>query len=275
MNKSPCFPMYPSDFYGDPKVRIMSSDAKAYYALLLMNMWDYDTQYSMPSDDATIAKILEINLEKWMKLREEIFLCFTEKNGRIISRRLKQEKDKQVKYRITQSNKGKLGGRPHKAVALPELNHGKPVVKPPNPNPNPNPKLQSATFILPNWIPIETWQSYLEVRTKKRAAKTNNALNLIVKELEKIKRIHNQDPVEVLNKSIRSGWTDVYPLKADGGNGNGKHAHDTDQRGFKPPYRGSGRQPAELSADVLSDIAEADRLFKKTKAAGKGTENSG
>ena len=166
--------MYPSDFYGDPKVRIMSPDAKAYYALLLMNIWDYDTQYSMPSDDATIAKILEINLEKWMKLREEIFLCFTEKNGRITSHRLKQEKDKQVKYRKTQSDKGKLGGRPQKAVALPELNHGEPVVKPPNPNPNPNPKKDKKTYALD----FEAfYQAYPKKKAKDEAWKAWNKRN--------------------------------------------------------------------------------------------------
>lgn len=68
-------------------------------------------------------------------------------------------------------------------------------------------------FILPDWIPIETWQAYMEVRNKKKASKTPYALNLIVKELIKIKSQYNHDPIAVINKSIQSGWTDVYPLK--------------------------------------------------------------
>lgn len=83
-------------------------------------------------------------------------------------------------------------------------------------------KRDDAPFILPKWIPSEIWIAYLDVRAKKRAAKTTNALNLVIQELEKIKDLHNHDPVEVLKKSIRSGWTDVYPLKD--GNGNGQHA---------------------------------------------------
>lgn len=70
-----------------------------------------------------------------------------------------------------------------------------------------------ALFVLPDWIPEETWAAYMALREKKRAAKTTYALNLIVKELIKIKETHNHDPVTVLNKSIKNGWIDVYPLK--------------------------------------------------------------
>jgi len=74
-------------------------------------------------------------------------------------------------------------------------------------------KKKENDFVLPSWIPRETWEAYLEVRNKKRAAKTTYALNLIIKKLEKI-RLENKDyPVAVLNQSITGGWTDVYPLK--------------------------------------------------------------
>jgi len=75
-------------------------------------------------------------------------------------------------------------------------------------------------FVLPDWIPEETWKAYLEIRNKKKAAKTVYALNLVIKELQKIKKEHGHNPVDVLNKSIKSGWTDVYPLKDGGNNGN-------------------------------------------------------
>lgn len=74
-------------------------------------------------------------------------------------------------------------------------------------------KVADAPFVLPDYIPQETWKSYLEVRKKKKAAKTPYALNLVIKELEKIKSEYGHDPIAVLNKSITSGWSDVYPLK--------------------------------------------------------------
>ena len=79
-------------------------------------------------------------------------------------------------------------------------------------------KKPAAEFILPDWIPPETWDAYLLVRDKKRAARTPYAYNLVIKELLKIKKEYGQDPLTVLNKSITNGWTDVYPLK-DGSGG--------------------------------------------------------
>lgn len=74
-------------------------------------------------------------------------------------------------------------------------------------------KPSKELFLLPDYIPEETWTAYLEVRKKKRAAKTPYALNLVIKELERIQTEHGHDPIDVLNKSITSGWSDVYPLK--------------------------------------------------------------
>jgi hypothetical protein len=59
-----------------------------------------------------------------------------------------------------------------------------------------------------------------------------------------------------------------------GGSGNGKHTNDTYQRGSQPTYARGQRQPAELSADVLADIAEANRLAT-AKAADKGAKVTG
>jgi phage replication O-like protein O len=76
-------------------------------------------------------------------------------------------------------------------------------------------KDNSDAFVLPDWIPEETWKSFLSVRKKKKAADTKYAYDLIVSELIKIQEMHNHDPVDVLNKSIKSGWADVYPLKVN------------------------------------------------------------
>lgn len=77
----------------------------------------------------------------------------------------------------------------------------------------------SPGFVLPDWIPSEVWRAFLEIRKEKRAKATDYAHTLIILELEKIKKEHGHDPTEVLNKSIKAGWSDVYPLKGDRKNG--------------------------------------------------------
>ena len=101
-------------------------------------------------------------------------------------------------------------------------------------------KEKDTPFILPDYIPPETWKAYLAVRIKKRAAQTEFALGLIIQELEKIKKEHGHDPVKVLEKSIKSGWSDVYPLKEDG-------------NGSRTGFTGSSGQAAKKTGRAESD----------------------
>jgi len=121
-------------------------------------------------------------------------------------------------------------------------------------------------FVLPDWIPEETWKAYLEIRNKKKAAKTVYALNLVIKELQKIKKEHGHNPVDVLNKSIKSGWTDVYPLK-DGGNNGNKSA------GSFKKFSNSERS---LNPEVSerADAITREYLAKKAKGATGGSEEN-
>ncbi len=85
---------------------------------------------------------------------------------------------------------------------------------------------KEVIFTLPSWIPQETWEAYLEVRKKKRAADTPYALTLIIKELEKYK----PNSLAVLNQSIKSGWVDMYPLKENNnGTSSSKRNNITDR----------------------------------------------
>lgn len=67
---------------------------------------------------------------------------------------------------------------------------------------------------LPDWIPMASWNGYIEMRKKKRKEPTARAIELLVAELEKLRAV-GQDIAAVLDKSTVNGWTDVYPLKGD------------------------------------------------------------
>jgi len=71
-----------------------------------------------------------------------------------------------------------------------------------------------APFVLPDWIPVDAWAAFMEVRKSKKAKNTDYALSLLVKAMEKIKG-DGLDPLEALNNSIKAGWSDVYPPKGN------------------------------------------------------------
>ena len=73
-------------------------------------------------------------------------------------------------------------------------------------------KTAVPAFVLPDWIPEDTWAAYCKVRTGKKAKNEPHALGLIVKDLEQF-RAAGHDPVFILNNSIKSGWAGVFEPK--------------------------------------------------------------
>ena len=73
-------------------------------------------------------------------------------------------------------------------------------------------RADAQDFVLPDWVPADTWAAFMETRKTKKAKSTAYALRLIVKSLETF-RDAGHDPVAILNTSIKAGWSDVYPPK--------------------------------------------------------------
>lgn len=69
-----------------------------------------------------------------------------------------------------------------------------------------------VAFVLPDWIPLETWNAFLDMRKRIKKPATDFAKKLIIGKLEKFKT-NGQDVVAVLEKSITSGWQDVFEIK--------------------------------------------------------------
>lgn len=69
------------------------------------------------------------------------------------------------------------------------------------------------------WIPVEAWTGFVEMRRKMRAAMTIRAVELIVNQLQRL-RAEGFDAGEVLDQSTRNNWKDVYPLKGNTTHGN-------------------------------------------------------
>ena len=73
-------------------------------------------------------------------------------------------------------------------------------------------KATDVAFELPDWIPLETWNAFIDMRKRIKKPATDFAKKLIVGKLEKFKN-QGQDVVAILEKSITSGWQDVFELK--------------------------------------------------------------
>lgn len=70
----------------------------------------------------------------------------------------------------------------------------------------------ASPFLLPSWIPRESWDGYVAMRVKGKKPMTDRARDLVIAELEKL-RGQGHDVGKVLDRSTVKNWTDVYPLK--------------------------------------------------------------
>ena len=65
---------------------------------------------------------------------------------------------------------------------------------------------------LPEWMPMQLWADYLEMRKVKKASPTEKAIMLLIAKLDGW-RAKGHDPSEILSKSITSNWTDIFEPK--------------------------------------------------------------
>jgi DNA-binding transcriptional regulator YhcF (GntR family) len=67
---------------------------------------------------------------------------------------------------------------------------------------------------LPEWMPLEAWSGWLDMRRRIRKPATDRAVTLAIVELAKLKE-RGHDPAKVLDQSTLKGWTSFYPVRGD------------------------------------------------------------
>ena len=83
----------------------------------------------------------------------------------------------------------------------------------PSPSPLPIPKDNGAQAPLPDWVPVDSWAGYVEMRKKIRKPMTARAMALVLGKLEAL-RGTGSDPAVILDQSTANSWVDVYPPQA-------------------------------------------------------------
>lgn len=65
---------------------------------------------------------------------------------------------------------------------------------------------------LPDWLPQESWQGFVEMRQKIRKPMTPRAMGMILKKLEGFMQA-GQDVAAILDQSVVKSWQDVFPIR--------------------------------------------------------------
>lgn len=203
MSKDPAFLFYPNDYLGGTMG--MTHEMKGAYVDLLIFQFN-----NGHFDEAQAKQVLSICFTRVWDVLKSKFKNEGENGEFYYNERLRIEVEKRKAFTESRKINALQRGKHKKAYAQHMGNE--------NENRNGNKKRskkekEKTVFILPEDINKETWQAFEEMRKKKKAPLTDRARELICIELDKIYKEHGHDKNAVLLKSVKSSWTDVYPLK--------------------------------------------------------------
>ena len=84
------------------------------------------------------------------------------------------------------------------------------------------PKIQK--IVLPEWLPVDAWQGFVDMRKKLKAPLTPRAITLLMTKLAEL-RTQGNDPGAVLDQSTERAWRGVFAVvNRNGAYQNGKPA---------------------------------------------------
>ncbi len=125
-----------------------------------------------------------------------------------------------------------------------------------------------APSVLPQWMPLEAWEAFLEMRKKIKKPPTEKAIDLLIVKLKKFKDA-GQDVQAILEKSITSNWQDVFEIKE-----NKSFAQQAaDIARTTVPAQHSGRDPVliKIEQERLKAVPPSLETLAKMAALRKST----
>ncbi|MBG8552334.1 DUF1376 domain-containing protein [Hymenobacter sp. BT594] len=114
--KSPAFQWYAADYLADERVTLLSLEAEGAYVRLLSYCW---REGSIPANPALLSAMCKYADVKVIKAALALFTKVGAPSGRLIHKRLEEERGKQEAFREKQIENGKRGGRPRKDLGNP------------------------------------------------------------------------------------------------------------------------------------------------------------
>lgn len=225
--KRPSFQFYPGDWLRSADLRSCSIGARGLWIDMICLMhegspYGYLKVGSKVILLPTLSQMVGLTTheaEGYLSELKEAGVASVDDAGCLFSRRMVRDE----KVRQARASGGILGGNPA-LTGHSKVSHkvGDKVNLDANLQPTPASAVASASassipknkatnhFELPDWIPTEHWNAWIEARTKKRNAPTDYAKRLAVLKLDNL-REQGHPPGQVLMQSAFNGWSGLFP----------------------------------------------------------------
>lgn len=95
---------------------------------------------------------------------------------------------------------------------VPKTGHG--TQKEPSEEPKGTNKRGKLNVTLPDWLPVDAWESWIAHRKSIKAAMSPQAAKLCIEKLD-VLRGEGNDPRGVIDQAVMNGWRGLFPIKRD------------------------------------------------------------
>lgn len=203
------------------------------YTLLIDACYDRE---QFPTLEQAIEWVWASTTDEIEALKFVLSRFFVLENGVYSQKRIREEIDEyhgkaETNKRIALEREAKRRG--NSTNRAPVVNEPPPNHKPLTTNQEPIVKDKSAVApILPNWVPLDAWSGYVEMRKRIKKPMTDRAVDLKIKDLDKFKQL-GHDITSILDKSTANNWTDLYepkPMQQKNGHINKQEALEASNR---------------------------------------------
>ena len=206
-------PLYTGDYRRD--TAHLDCAENGIYLLFLMHCWD--SQGPVPLDERKQAGICGARSGSEVEAMRRILLeFFVRLDDGWYNRRMQREVERANAISIKRKSAGAKGYQakakhlPSKSLASASTLTPNPILTLPLHHKDKN-KAQ-APFVLPDWIPAQQWDAWLESRAKARKSPTVFAKKLAVAKLQDLEE-QGHSPAAVLAQSAFNGWSGLFPVK--------------------------------------------------------------
>lgn len=210
---------------GSALADIQKTPPDAFRAAMLLRFlsWQSVPAASLPSDERRLAAMIGVSPQKWKTIREAALQGFVLcADRRYYHKEVVEEALNAAAFRSKQSARAKKRWNPQSAFDLGDnlgITSGKTdaTALPHRSGSTSLSPSEGEAFLLPLWVPKDSWFGFVEMRRTIKAPMTALAMRLVCAELAKISGPTGADAGPILDQSTRNSWKDVYALKDRGG----------------------------------------------------------
>lgn len=216
MSSKPWYAWFPADYRAKTSHLTFEQDS-AYRRLLDAY---YERRGPLPCEPQALYRMVGAQSEDERAAVSAVAGEFFENgNDQLRHRRCDEQIERESRLHQAWSEGGRKGGlsqaqgRLKLGSSIPHSHsHSHSDLSSKKPRSNSTPRSEAPT--VPEWVPKEQWNAWIEARSNRRNPPTNFALSLAIAKLEHLREL-GQSPAAVLAQSAFRGWAGLFPVKKE------------------------------------------------------------